>query len=194
MRAFACLFRTLSLGLLLLSATESRATTLIATNSAWRFFRGTTSPSPADPAAWRQRGFSDSGWESGNATFHYGEPGFTGTELTDMQNRYTAVFLRRRFTVPNPANVVALDLTTVCDDGFVAYLNGTRVASVRAPDTDPDQTSTATAAEEYVWTTQSLANPAALLVPGENVLAVIALNGNAASSDLVFDAELVSTE
>ncbi len=180
--------------LLALPGFGSTAATFIATNSVWRYFPGTVHPSPADPAAWRQAGFDDATWATGNAAFHYGEPGFTGTLLAGMQNSHSTLFLRRKFQVTNPANVSALDLTTVCDDGFVAYLNGSRVASFRAPETDPDHTSLATSAEEFVWNTQSIANPATVLVPGENVLAVVVLNGSLGSSDLVFDAELTAVE
>jgi hypothetical protein len=194
MRSFACFFRGCLLLAVLLSFPGLRAATLIETNSVWRFFRGSASPSPADPAAWRQRVFDDANWESGPAAFHYGEPGFSGTELAGMQNSYTTVFLRKKFTVANPANVTALELTSVCDDGFVAYLNGQRVAAFRAPATEPVHTDIATSAEEYVWNTHDIASPAAKLVAGENVLAIVVLNGSPGSSDLVFDAELISTE
>jgi hypothetical protein len=194
MHAPASLIRLVLLAVLLLPSGLAQAATLISTNSAWRYFRGTAHPSPAAPAAWRQVTFGDGAWSAGNGAFAYGEPGFNGTALTGMQNVHSTLFLRRKFTVVNPANVSALDLTTVCDDGFVAYLNGQRVASFRAPETDPDHTSLATAAEEYVWNIQSIANPAAILIPGENVLAVVVLNGSLGSSDLVFDAELVATE
>ncbi len=194
MHAFARLFRLTLFASLPVSCLSAAELTLISTNSAWRYFPGTAHPSPADAAAWRQVSFNDAGWTSGNGAFFYGEAGFTGTELTDMQNSYPTVFLRRKFTLSNPASIESLDLTTVCDDGFVAYLNGTRVAAFRAPDTDPDHTTLATAAEEFVWNTQSITNASSLLVPGENVLAVVVMNGSLGSSDLVFDAELVAQE
>ena len=177
-----------------LPASSALGATLIPTGSDWSFLRGTNAPSPADPVAWRRVGFNDASWEKGIAPFSYGEAGFTGTQLTDMQNRYSTVFLRRRFQVANPKGIQSLDLNTICDDGFVAYLNGTRVAALNFGETDPVSDSLATSAQEYVQTSQTLVDAPSLLVPGENVLAVVVLNGSLSSSDLVFDAELVSTE
>lgn len=194
MHAFARLFRLTLFASLLVSCLSAAELTLISTNSAWRYFRGTVHPSPADTAAWRQVGFNEAGWATGSGAFYYGEAGFTGTELADMANAYGTVFLRRKFTLASPAAIEALDLTTVCDDGFVAYLNGTRIAAFRAPATDPDHTTLATSAEEFTWNTQSITNAASLLVPGENVLAIVVMNGSVGSSDLVFDAELVAQE
>ncbi|MFM7214876.1 MAG: hypothetical protein ACKO3H_08365, partial [Verrucomicrobiota bacterium] len=171
-----------------------RAATLIPTGSDWSFFRGTAHPSPADPSGWRRPGFNEASWEKGVAPFSYGEVSFTGTQLTDMQSRYSTVFLRRTFQILNPRAIQSLDLNTVCDDGFVAYLNGTRVAALNFGETDPGFNSLATSAQEYVQTSQTLPDAASLLVPGENVLAVVLLNGSLSSSDIVFDAELVSTE
>jgi len=170
------------------------AATLIPTGSDWSFFRGTAHPSPADPSGWRRPGFNEASWEKGVAPFSYGEVSFTGTQLTDMQSRYSTVFLRRTFQILNPRAIQSLDLNTVCDDGFVAYLNGTRVAALNFGETDPGFDSLATSAQEYVQTSQTLPDAASLLVPGENVLAVVLLNGSLSSSDIVFDAELVSTE
>lgn len=168
--------------------------TLISTGGEWAFFRGTAHPSPAEPVAWRRAGFDDASWEKGTAPFSYGEAGFIGTQLQDMQNRYSTVFLRRRFEVANPKAIQSLDLNTVCDDGFVAYLNGTRVAVLNFGDADPGFDALAISAQEYVQTSQPLPDAPSLLVPGENVLAVVLLNSSLSSSDIVFDAELVSTE
>ena len=84
----------------------------------------------------------------------------------------------------------------VCDDGFIAYLNGVRIASNNAPADDPQNTALApaNAAEPIAVTPYPIADAASHLVPGENVLAVIVLNGSLGSSDLVFAAELLATE
>jgi hypothetical protein len=192
MRAFARLFRLALFASLLVSCPGAEDLTLITPNSGWRYFRGTAHPSPADAAAWRKVGFNDTGRASGSGAFLYGEPGFTGTELTDMANSYPTIFRRRRFTLSKPASIESLDLSTVCDDGFAAYPSGTRAAAFRAPDKNPDHTTLATAAEGYDSNTHSLTTVSALLVPGEGVLAEVVMNGWPGGSDLVFDAELVA--
>lgn len=169
---------------------------LIATNSAWRYFKGTAEPSPGNPAAWRRTDFAASGWSTGAAPFSYGEPGFAqGTQLTDMQNSYSTLYLRQTFTVANPGLVERLELAAVCDDGFRAWINGQPVAALRAPAGDPPATALATenVPEPVDYEVLPIANPAAVLVPGLNVLAVQVFNAGLGSSDLVFDAQLTAT-
>src|SRR5207249_7175703 len=139
----------------------------------WRFFRGDTDPSPESAAAWRQRIFDDAAWERGNAAFVYGEAGFSGTDLTGMQGSYTTLYLRHTFTLANPAAITALQLHTVVDDGFIAWINGTRVAATNAPASDAavTRTSLATVTTEPFESTSDLPDPAKYLVAGENTLA-----------------------
>ncbi|MSU62355.1 MAG: hypothetical protein EXS31_08165 [Pedosphaera sp.] len=185
-----------ALALLLIPVLRTDAGTLVPLSEAWKFFRGTADPSPGDAAAWRQLKFKDASWETGNAAFVYGEAGFSGTDLTGMQGSYTTLYLRRSFNVPNPAAIASLQLATVVDDGFIAWINGVRVASTNAPATDSDlnQSSLATTTIEPFESAFDLPNPSRYLVAGENTIAVLVLNGAISSSDLVFDAELTSLE
>ncbi len=52
------------------------------------------------PATWMNPGFDYSGWTKGKAPFRYGN-GTGGTELSDMQNSYTTIFLRSTFECSN---------------------------------------------------------------------------------------------
>lgn len=176
--------------------TWASETSLVGAQGDWRFFRGIASPSPGDPTGWTRSAFNDTAWEHGPATFVYGESGYSGTDLTGMAGSHTTLFLRRKFTVANPDNLTDLQLQAVCDDGFVAYLNGVRVASLNAPAGDPVFTDTATAniPEPISPAAYPIADARHVLVTGENVLAVVVLNVNLGSSDLVFAAELTATE
>src|SRR3954463_3276730 len=78
-----------------------RAETIIPLGSTWNYFKGTAEASNPT-TAWRETGFDDSAWASGPATFYYGES-LTGTLLGDMRNVYTTIFLRKSFTIVNPA-------------------------------------------------------------------------------------------
>ncbi|MBN8246035.1 MAG: lamin tail domain-containing protein [Verrucomicrobia bacterium] len=169
---------------------------LVDADAEWGFFRGLEHPSPGAPTGWTAPAFADGGWDRGRATFFYGETGFTGTELADMAGRYPTLFLRRRFSVANPANLTEVELRAICDDGFVAYLNGIRVASRNAPTSPPDHNTlaTANASEPVPWQVYPVANAGSALVAGENVLSVVVLNTSLGSSDLVFAAELSATE
>jgi len=195
------LFDVLRRGLLFLLASlpgicGARGAILVDADAEWRFFRGVQHPSPGVPAGWTALPFDDTPWGAARATFYYGETAFTGTELTDMAGRYATLFLRRRFVVENPANLTDVELRAICDDGFVAYLNGVRIASLNAPASHPTHTTlaTANASEPVPWRVYPVANAASLLTAGENVLAVVVLNTSLGSSDLVFAAELSATE
>jgi hypothetical protein len=176
---------------LLGNAALAQPQVLVQTNASWRYFKGTQEASdPVD--AWRGTGFNDSSWPEGQATFNYGPDGFIGTVLHDMRNNYRTVFLRTTFFLASPADVDALELTAVCDDGFMAWINGTLVAQSRAPSGTPrfDSLAGSNAPEPQGWESFPIATPQEALVPGENVLAVQVFNVSDGSSDLVFDAYL----
>lgn len=169
---------------------------LFHTNAAWRYAKGTAEASLPDRAAWRQPSYSDAAWSSGAAPFFYGESYLApGTLLSDMQNRYTTLFLRRSFVITNASAIEMLELTAACDDGFLASINGSPVVSANAPEGEPfhDATAPAAATEPVPFLGYPLADPSGFLVAGTNVLAVQVFNVSAGSSDLVFDAALTAT-
>jgi len=169
-----------------------RAEELFPTGSTWRYFKGTGEPSTPDATAWRTPGFSDSGWLQGPAAFYYGDP-FTGTELTDMRNSYTTLFLRRTFQVGNPSDFRTLALRAACDDGFIAWINGVEVVRFNVPAGELGFTGAASGAvspDPAVFNDYPIVNPASVLRTGGNLIAVQLFNANLTSSDLVFDASL----
>src|SRR5690606_23246854 len=134
------------------------------------------------PGAWREPGFDrENTWPVAVAPFWYGESarfGGTGRLMADMLNRYSSFYLRRTFHVPNPGAFASLRLRAMVDDGFIAWINGVRVASLRAPAGEPgrDSVAAANAPEPVDFETFNLPSPAALLRPGTNVLAVQVFN------------------
>jgi hypothetical protein len=169
---------------------------LVSSNTTWNYFKGRSAPAGADALAWTRVGYNDSSWASGAAPFSYGEAEFSGTKLSDMQNQYSAVFLRKSFQVAQPGTIVGLQLETICDDGYVIWLNGRRIADYNAP-ADPvgfNAFATVNAAEPVAWVATELPGAQQFLVAGQNVLAVQALNVNLSSSDLVFDVQLAGLE
>ena len=88
----------------LLATPQASALTLITTDAAWRFQRGTNEASLPDTTAWRFLGFEDAHWAESPAMFYYGKTGFAGTELADMrrtdtQAGYTCIYLRKTFFI-----------------------------------------------------------------------------------------------
>lgn len=121
---------------------------------------------------------------------------FIGTNVeAALRNVNASAFLRLPFTVnaATPWNV--LTLRTRCDDGFIAWLDGTEVAELNAPAV-PTFNSTATAdrAPEEAIAVQSwnLAPHLPLLTAGTHVLAIQALNDSAGSTDFLLNAELTA--
>mgnify|MGYP001580799683 CR=1 FL=1 len=117
----------------------ARADVIVSEDSDWRYFKGLTEASAPDPGAWRLADFNDASWSIGRGPFYYEDSsGYSGnTALTDMRGGYTCVFLRRAFTVTNPAGLQELTLYLQTDDGCLVWLNGTNVARVNMPDGEP---------------------------------------------------------
>lgn len=177
----------------------SRAAEVIPADAEWRYFKGTAEASSPDTTAWRQAGFDDSSWASGQAAFFYEHDPASGTaytghtELADMFGGYTCVFLRKTFVLGDPSNISQLDLTAESDDGFIAWINGQEVARFHMPDGNIafDGTSLSALGEPIPPVTYTDTNPRRYLVAGVNVLAVQAFNSSRGnSSDFVFNASL----
>jgi len=159
----------------------------------WRFFRGKEAPSnPSD--AWKELDFEDSHWETGKSGFGYGDND-DATVLSDMQDRYLSVYIRKEFTISSLADAGALQLLIDYDDGFIAYLNGTKVASgniTRSPvyfNTPADNTNHEAGTPEAF----DLSQFAGVLREGRNVLAIEGHNGSLSSGDLSLIPELRSS-
>ena len=99
------------------------------------------------------------------------------------------VLTRRAFRVNSGAATIQAVLRVDYDDGFVAYLNGKRVASAHAPPGKLTASSRATASHEANGYS-SFQVPEGLLRNGRNVLAVAGLNVNGRSTDMTLQAEL----
>lgn len=183
-----CALFTLSFGTV--SAQE-----LFPAGTAWRYVKGTGPASSPDPTAWRQPGFADTEWAQGDAAFYYGDP-FTGTLLSDMQGSYSTVFLRKRFTVTNPADFKSANLRAACDDGFIAWINGQEVMRFNVPEGELDHTGTALGPanpDPAVFNDYPVANPKEVFVAGDNTIAVQLFNASlSGSSDIVWDAALLA--
>ncbi|WP_372806084.1 lamin tail domain-containing protein [Pontiella sp.] len=85
---------------------------------------------------------------------------------------YNSAYIRMVFSVDDASSIEQLALRMKYDDGFVAYINGTQVASANAP-TSPTYNSSATAAHDGTsYEDFTILNAGDLLVSGDNVLAI----------------------
>ncbi|NQU25378.1 MAG: lamin tail domain-containing protein, partial [Candidatus Nealsonbacteria bacterium] len=124
-------------------------------------------------------------------------PGFGDSLQTDVATEMHAVnaslWTRIEFNVNDASALSSLTLQMKYNDGFVAYLNGTPVASSNAPDPlGPDPlgwNSSATGARDAAATLQyeefNVSAHIGELVTGRNVLAIQGLNFGAADNDLL---------
>ncbi len=169
---------TLCLSVRLLSAESPKW--LIAKHADWKFYAAKTVP----PDDWRGVEFDDSGWESGPAGFGYGDND-DRTVLESMRDQFRSVYIRKRFEVTSLEGLDSLFLYLNYDDGFIAYLNGHRIASDSVRQVDGERAidlHEADGFEEFV-----IRDAAKLVRIGQNVLAIEGHNAHLDSSDFSLD-------
>ena len=162
---------------------------IAAEDARWRWRKGTSEASqPRD--AWRRAGFTeDSTWQDGRTSIGY-EDGDDHTILTDMQGRYTSLFLRHTFVVSGKIPPTLL-LRVRVDDGCIVWINGAEVARFHVPAGDLPFSGVAENHEAGEEFEEALLDQAArLLVTGTNLLSIQVFNASRTSSDLTIDAEL----
>lgn len=160
---------------------------LIPYQSTWKYFKGLTAVS----STWIMPDYSDASWQVGNAPFWYGS-GSGGTQLTDMQNSYTTVFLRKQFEVTIPDSVMGnLVATFKYDDGFRVWINGHLAFERNAPSASTYD-AVAPAPINMVSTpdSDSISSGKVELVQGKNTICVLLYNVSLSSSDIYFDMQL----
>ncbi|MEN6578290.1 MAG: lamin tail domain-containing protein [Phycisphaerales bacterium] len=175
------------------AATQDGGTAIVVVpeGATWRYFKGVQEPS-ATQGAWRQLGFDDSSWLSGQAAIGYGEA-FLTTSLADMRYNYTSVYLRRTFDVAGLDAFDQLILDVKYDDGVNVWINGVLAYQDNVAAENVACTATAsTSIENNEFVTYDLGDPDAWLVQGRNVIAIQVLNSSiSGSSDCYIDARLL---
>ncbi len=153
---------------------------------------------PANFANWVKGATSAIGYDT-DLTPDYDDVISTDVE-SEMSDEHSTIYIRLKFQIADAAELAAVKSLTLnmrSDDGFIAYLNGGRVAD-RNPPTEPDWDSTASGS-----TGDAIAEPFAPfslapfigdLVVGENVLALHGLNVNDGSSDFLISPQLIASD
>ncbi|MGA2246269.1 MAG: CotH kinase family protein [Verrucomicrobiota bacterium] len=123
---------------------------------------------------------------------------YTNYLATDVRSQMygsnATAYVRIPFTVTDPGAYDNLQLLIRFDDGFAAFLNGHLIAASNAP-TSLAWNSTATQrhldTEAVRWTDFDVSAARPWLQPGNNVLAIQALNIAATNTDFLMQAQLV---
>ncbi len=104
--------------------------------------------------------------------------------MKDINSRLDAEWTFTMDAAPAPGDVLTLYVR--CADGFVASLNGTKVAELNAPaSTDWNSQATATRSPEDALQWLVFTVPASLLVAGNNTLTLAALNNALGDADFL---------
>jgi Calcineurin-like phosphoesterase/Purple acid Phosphatase, N-terminal domain len=182
---------------LTLAATISTAVggdTLVNNHSYWKYLDNGSNQG----TAWYGTGFNDASWAAGNAELGYGD----GDEATvvsfgpSASDKYTTTYFRRVFNVASGASYGSLDLSLVCDDGAVVYLNGTEIYRNNMPTGSINHLTSANTGttNENNWNNITLCS--ALLAGQPNTIAVEIHQyrdptvGTVTSSDISFNLRL----
>jgi hypothetical protein len=157
--------------------------------------------SGADGLNWTGVSYNDAAWLAGTTGVGY-ETG-TGYEAlirTSVASGTVSCYVRIPFQVADPMEVSSLDLDVKYDDGFIAYINGTRVGSKNAPPAGAEVwNSTTSGGAQHddtlavVYEDTPLIEGSPVLQAGTNILAIQALNANNTSSDFLVLPRLVGS-
>ena len=171
------------------------AKAIIPTSTTGTTWRGDNEP--YNDATWIS-GTNGVGFDSGSTYNPYININFEAPNPV-MSGVNTSAYVRIPFNV-DAGDLASLNYMTLemrYDDGFIAYLNGTQIASGNAPGS-PAWNSTATQNHDdgVAVTFVEFGADAFLSVlqPGQNILAIHGLNGNSTSSDFLVQARLVAGE
>ena len=160
-------------------------------NSDWKYLDDGSNQG----TAWRESDFDDSAWASGPAELGYGD----GPEATtvgfggDPSQKFITTYFRTTFDVTNANSVNGLILRLRRDDGGVVYINGSEVWRENMPlgtiNFLTPAASGVSGGGETDFFIKTDVDPA-VLVEGENVVAVEIHQSSQGSSDISFDFEL----
>ncbi len=147
---------------------------------------------------WLAKEFDDSSWISGTTGVGFdSSPKYKpllGTDTREIMRRINATaYVRIPFSITDSSNYKKLELLMKHDDGFIAYINGKKVAEKNAPP-NPSWNSTATTssgeADVNEFEVYDISSHLDQLRNGSNVLAIHGMNGSVGSSDFLIVPEL----
>ncbi len=159
--------------------------------SEWKYYDEVNAP----PAAWKDIGFDDSSWQTGNGQLGYGD-GDESTVLDyggDSSNKTITYYFRKNFSLSSVNNETSMKFNILYDDAAIVYVNGQEVQRINMPTGTVTHTTTAASTASD----NSQANvviAASFLSAGVNTICVEVHNRSKTSSDISFDGGLTSNQ
>ena len=145
---------------------------------------------------WTAADFDDSAWTvvPTGIGFETGPSDLIVTDIGEQMRGVNAgVYVRWEFQFNNADAVNSLTLKVHSDDGYIAYLNGVRVADLNAPDPvawDSSSDGTNSDSDAIDGDVVDISDNKAALRNGSNVLAIHAMNSSVGGSDFLIKAGL----
>ena len=156
-------------------------------------------PDETATSDWNETTFDDATWMPAKTAIGFESNdellaliGEGGNVRDAMRGVNASIYVRIPFEIVEPAAVTSMILQMQYDDGFVAYLNGERVASVNAPAElgwDVEAPDGRSGDDEKVLEEFSI-DFQGKLVAGTNVLGIHGMNSSAGGSDLMLRPKL----
>ncbi len=173
-------------------AANAEGQQLISYGDSWRYY----DKGSLDNANWTAPSYSEDGWRQGSAPLGYGKEDVNTTldyGNNASQKRPTAYF-RHAFNLDvTPSANDKMTLRFTIDDGLIVYVNGTEAGRYNMPD---GQVSYNTYASSYAPGNPDngvMELPVNLFRKGSNMIAVEVHNNSGSSTDLYWDAQLVTS-
>jgi hypothetical protein len=173
--------------------TTSAKNVIVPAGSVWKYLDDGSDQG----TAWREAGFNDSNWKSGQAQLGYGD----GDEVTTVSyggnsnNKYITTYFRHSFQVAEEdKSSTGFMINLLHDDGAVVYLNGQEIMRANMNEGVVNYETTASSSmsapleSEYTSFEIDIKH----LLTDNNVLAVEIHQASPTSSDLGFDLGLLS--
>lgn len=182
----ASIFRRIFLLSLLLITLTSKAETIIAYQSDWKYLDNGTIYNTNN---WRLAGFDDSGWLYRPAPFAFGNY-FYRTLLQRGPNNGTpnhkVFYFRKTVNITNAAAKNSYRLRAYFDDGIVIYVNGVEVTR-KNMNANPDSLYTRSAGDSL---TIDMQLSPSFFQEGSNIISAEVHQVGETSSDILFDLQL----
>ena len=141
------------------------------------------------PQNWMTSNYNSPDWQTGNAPFWYGD-GVSGTQLPDMQNSYSTVYLRSTFKAQNISKLQDVLFLVDFDDAFIVWINGVEAFRVNAPNDHPYNSFATSQHESATVESYTLPSHDLNLIEGDNLIAIQAFNVSLESSDFHFSIQI----
>ncbi|HTL09062.1 MAG TPA: metallophosphoesterase family protein [Chitinophagaceae bacterium] len=163
----------------------AKDSTLIKFGAVWQYMDNGQPPA----ANWKTASLR---WPMAPASFGYGNEVRTTVQYgSNAAAKYISTYFRHTLSITNPRSYDSFRINLYADDGAVIYINGKPCASSNMPVNPGHATPALAAAIDNGHAIQSYTVAAANFVRGKNMIAVELHQSDAASTDLLFDLELV---